>query len=43
MAMGAVPTRTPTLKSRSARGTKYIVYEAYLVSIISHIFIMVSS
>ena len=27
---GGVPTRTPTLKSGSARGTRYRVYNTYL-------------
>ena len=32
---GGVPARTPMLKLGSARGTKYIVYEVYLISMVA--------
>ena len=40
MVVGSVPARTLVLKSGSARDTRYTVYYAYLISMISHLFIV---
>ena len=40
---GGVPARTLIFKLGNARGTKNIVYKAYLISMIGYLFIVVGS